>query len=291
VKRAANLVLLLIATEIASWPLGGSHSSLAFSQDLTSGRNVDRILDGYVTSIGGADHLGKLTTLRMKGRVSQAASQLTGQVQIDEKVPGKWMEAESFRFQAPPPRDHSERRMGFNGKVGWSGLDDLDAATLAERNLVFDLNRPLRLRAIYRSLKLTGTQQIEADHPNLEYRGADDAKGAFAAAVARAASASPSMTDAYVVDGVRPDGAVDKLYFDTKAGLLRRCDLATAPGQYRLTWYMEDYRDVDNVKVPFRLVYRQNFSGSVVDTVFQFREVYDNIGIPDAEFEKSASKP
>jgi hypothetical protein len=120
--------------------------------------------------MGGADALGKLTTRRLKGRVSQAASRLTGQLQIDQKVLGKWLEAESFRFAAPPPNDHSERRMGFNGKTGWSGNDDLDAATLAERSLVFDLGRPLRLREIYRNLKVTSTQQIEADHPNLEYR-------------------------------------------------------------------------------------------------------------------------
>jgi hypothetical protein len=57
VKLAANLVL--ITTEIASWPSGGSHSSLASIQDLTSGRNVDRIMNGYITSIGGAGALGK----------------------------------------------------------------------------------------------------------------------------------------------------------------------------------------------------------------------------------------
>ena len=58
-KLAANLVLLLIATEIASWPWGGSHSTLASIQDLTCGRNGDRIMERHITSIGGADALGK----------------------------------------------------------------------------------------------------------------------------------------------------------------------------------------------------------------------------------------
>jgi hypothetical protein len=255
-----------------------------------SDKEVDQILDKYIQVMGGRLALEGLTTRRMKGRVSQAAARVAGQVQIDQKAPNKWLEKEVFIYTAPPPNDHSERQMGFNGTIGWSGSDDMAAGTLAERNLAFDLGRPLRLRVIYRSLKLTGTQQVESDHSRQQYRAGAGEREDLQAALERAASGAGPSIQAYVIEAIGTHGNVDKLYFDAKSGLLLRCDLGVPAGQNGLTWLFEDYRDVGGLKVPYRLVYRQNFSGTQVDTIFQFGEVYHNISIDDVEFERPKAK-
>jgi hypothetical protein len=221
----------------------------------------------------------------MKGRVSQAASRLAGQVQIDQKAPNKWLEKELFIYAAPPPKDHSERLMGFNGTVGWSGSDDMDAGTLAERNLAFDLERLLHLKELYRSLELAGSQQVESDHSGQQYRAGNSWRDDLKGAIERAGNGPSPTTLTHVIAATKADGDVDKLYFDANTGLLLRCDLGFRRGRYGLTWFFEDYRDVDGIKVPYRLVYRQNFSGTQVDTVFDFNEVYQNILIDDADFE------
>jgi hypothetical protein len=256
-----------------------------------SDQEVGQILDKYIQAMGGRPALQRLNTRRMKGRVSQAAARVAGQVQIDQKAPNKWLEKEVFIYAAPPPSDHSERQMGFNGTVGWSGSDDMDTETLAERNLAFDLGRPLRLRVIYRSLKLTSTEEVESDHSRQQYRAGADEREELRAALERAASGPGPRSLAYIIEAKGPHGNVDKLYFDAKSGLLLRCDLGVPAGQNGLTWYFEDYRDVGGVRVPHRLVYRQNFSGTQVDTIFEFSEVYDNISIDDSEFERPRGKP
>jgi hypothetical protein len=279
------LAFLMVAAVVLSHARGPA-ASAGVEQASASSQELDRILDRYVQAVGGRDALGKLTSRRMKGRVSQAAARVAGQVQIDQKAPNKWLEKEVFIYAAPPPNDHSERRMGFNGKVGWSESDDIDAGTLGERNLAFDLERPLSLKGLYRSLKLNGMQQVESDHPHQQYRAGEDARDDLRGTLDRASSASGATSQAYVIEATKADGNIDKLYFDIKTGLLLRCDLGVAPGRYGLTWYFEQYREVDGVQVPHRLVYRQNFSGNQVDTIFDFNEIYQNIAIDDAEFEK-----
>jgi hypothetical protein len=227
----------------------------------------------------------------MKGRVSQAAARVAGQVQIDQKAPNKWLEKEYFIYAAPPPRDHSERLMGFNGTVGWLGSAEMDAGTLAERNLAFDLERLLHLRDLYRSLKLADAQQVESDHSSQKYRAGRDWTDDLKGALERAGNGPSPATLTYVIEATKADGNVDKLYFDAKAGLLLRCDLGFSQGRYGLTWFFEDYRDVEGVKVPYRLVYRQNFSGTLVDTIFDIDEVYQNISIDDAQFEGPKARP
>jgi hypothetical protein len=68
-KLAAILILaLLIGSETTPLGLGGgAHSSLAFGQALTSSHDVDRILDGYLTAIGGADAM----KIRMRSKPLQ----------------------------------------------------------------------------------------------------------------------------------------------------------------------------------------------------------------------------
>jgi len=265
-------------------------------QTSASSQEVEQTLDRYIQAMGGKDALQVLRTRRMTGRVSSAAARVAGRVQVDQKAPNKWLEKDFFVYPDPPPKDHSERQMAFNGVAGWSGgqnwwsppgqIDDMDAGTSDERNLAFDLGHPLRLRELYVGLKPAGLQQVESDHSRQQYRAGSDSRDDLMGALDRAANGRAPLTQAYVIEATKKNGSTDKLYFDLRTGLLLRYDLGVAPGRNGLTWYFEDYRDVGGVKVPYRLVYRQNFSGTLVDTVFAFQEVYHNISIDDTEFER-----
>lgn len=156
---------------------------------------------------------------------------------------------------------------------------------------MFDLSRPLRMRGLYRTLKLIGMQPAEGGNSPQPSRTVEEASDTQRRAHNPAVPGPGPTRRAYVIEAAKADGNTDKLYFDAETGLLLRCDLGVAPGRYGLTWYFDAYRDVDGVKVPYRLVYRQNFAGSLVDTIFEFDEVVHNLAIDDAEFEKPGAKP
>lgn len=72
--------------------------------------------------------------------------------------------------------------------------------------------------------------------------------------------------EAFVVEATQAEGATVRLYFDARTGLLVRRDKT----------YFEDYREVDGVKLPFRI--RDDFS------VITLGEVKHNLPLDDARF-------
>lgn len=72
--------------------------------------------------------------------------------------------------------------------------------------------------------------------------------------------------EAYVVEAKPAEGAAVTLYFDARTGLLVRRDRT----------YFEDYREVDGVRLPFRI--RDDF------TVITLEEVKHNLPLEDARF-------
>jgi hypothetical protein len=72
--------------------------------------------------------------------------------------------------------------------------------------------------------------------------------------------------EAHVVEATTPSGARTTLYFDARTGLLVRRDKT----------YFEDFREVDGVKLPFRV--RDDFA------VITYSEVKHNTAVEDARF-------
>jgi hypothetical protein len=72
--------------------------------------------------------------------------------------------------------------------------------------------------------------------------------------------------EAYAVTATPADGHAVTLYFDARTGLLLRRDRT----------YFEDYREVDGVKLPFRI--RDDFS------TITLTEVKHNVPLDDARF-------
>jgi hypothetical protein len=90
--------------------------------------------------------------------------------------------------------------------------------------------------------------------------------------------------EAYVVAASPANGLADKFYFDTLSGLPFRMD-AVRPGpagQVSMEVYLDDWRDVDGVKLPFRIT--QSLSG--LSLVFEFLEIKHAVTLDDHIFNK-----
>jgi hypothetical protein len=90
--------------------------------------------------------------------------------------------------------------------------------------------------------------------------------------------------EAYVVAASPARGLADKFYFDTLSGLPFRMD-AVRPGpagQVSMEVYLDDWRDVDGIKLPFRIT--QSLSG--LSLVFEFLEIKHAVTLDDHIFNK-----
>ena len=73
---------------------------------------VDQILDKYIQALGGRDAITKLTTLTMKGSISNPSTGETGTVEIYMKAPKKRLALINISAEGLDER-------GYNGTAGW----------------------------------------------------------------------------------------------------------------------------------------------------------------------------
>jgi len=212
---------------------------------------VDQILDKYVQGLGGRDAIMKLTTLTMKGSISNPATRETGTVEISMKAPNK-------RFAATNIYAEGLDERAYNGAGGWyldpdAGLKDMSGDDLTSIKLQAEFYRDLKLKDLYPQLSSEGRVSVGGK-------------------------------PAYVLASRRADASTEKLYFDAESGLLVRDDVpyVTGDGRSLVQNDFEDFRDVDGVKRPFTI--RQ--TSPDFDYVIKFTEIRSNAPIEDSKFEK-----
>jgi hypothetical protein len=147
---------------------------------------------------------------------------------------------------------------GFDGTTAWSmnpiqGNRDKQGEELAQSKLTNNFNRETNLDKIYPKMEVRGIEKIGAD-------------------------------DAYVVVAMPDNLPTETFYFDTKSGLLVRQDSTTITPEGKMAGktFLEDYREVDGVKVPFR-------TRTVLpqfELITNFTEVKNNVAIEDSKFAK-----
>lgn len=189
------------------------------------------------------------------GTIEVAAANLSGTVLIQEKAPNKMHAAVIVNGAA--------FQQGYDGITGWTddpknGLRDQTGLELAETKRDADFLHAFDLRKLYSKLTVTGTEKV-GDH------------------------------DTYVIEAEAPEGgAPTKMYFDTRTGLMMRIESDThdANGVSHLREDLDDYRDVDGVKLPFTS--RQTND----DTTFTmtFSEVHHNVELEESDFAKPAAQ-
>ena len=207
---------------------------------------IDQLLEKYIRAIGGRDAQETIKTRIAIGEWDNVTRGVRFPIEIYSKAPNKRVEI----------LDASENRgitgRGYDGTSGWSmnmtetGLRPLEGAELAMIARESDFYRALRLDQLYKRLTVTAKENIEA-------------------------------REVYVVEALPETGNPEKLYFEVASGLLFRRDVVY--GKTPVHHYLEDYKDIDGIKLPFTLR-----SEGPIRLVTRLKEIRHNVAIDDARF-------
>jgi hypothetical protein len=212
---------------------------------------VKEILAKYVQAIGGKQANEKIKSRMAKGTVEMMPMGIKGTFENYAAAPNK----SSTKVSLSGIGDFSE---GFDGTTAWTinpvqGSRDKQGEELAQAKLTNSFNRETLLDKLYPKMELRGIEKVGVD-------------------------------DAYVVAAM-PDNLPEEIfYFDTKSGLLVRHDSTSISPEGKMVGktFLEDYRMVDGVKVPFK-------TRSVLpqfEIVTTYTEVKNNVAVEDSRFAK-----
>jgi photosynthetic reaction center cytochrome c subunit len=238
----------------------------------------DSILDKYIQAIGGAQRLAGLTSFVGKGTsVGFGGFGGGGDVEIVAKAPDK--RATIILFKAETGRGDQIRT--YDGRTGWvrTPLNVLGEFQLVGSDLDgarFDaqLSFPGQIKQILMNLK-TGPPTSITDLP------APDSQASLQKDV--------TLGQTHVVDvvqGTGPRGLLVTLYFDSQTGLLlRELRYGNSPiGRVPTQIDFADYRDVDGIKLPFRITFAWlDGRDSIV-----LNEIKTNVSVDEAKFGRPA---
>jgi hypothetical protein len=208
---------------------------------------VDDIIAKYLTAVGGADAMKKITSRTMTGTVMAMGSETA--IDLYTKAPNKRV---SISHTSPT----SESFTAFDGTAGWLGTTGHAAREMSPTEaFASSLDADFYLVAHLKDL-----------FPQLR-RG-------------RPAEVAGAMCE--TIGGSKPGQPPVVFYFDQKTGLLQRMVRSADTPMGRMPTQIDyaDYREVDGVKTPWRwTLARPNGRFTI-----QLKEVKNNVAIDDAKF-------
>ncbi len=209
---------------------------------------VDQILDKYARAIGGETAHKKLISRVMKGKFEIPGQELTGSIEHEALAPDRLRVTLKAEIK-------NGRRLDsltfFDGAVGWEfnpandGRRELTGEGLMAINREAEFYRDIKLREHYSKMTLKGKERV-------------------------------GKRAAYVVEATPWEGNTEKLYFNAKTGLLIRI------ADINDDTYFDDYREVDEIKLPFSVR-----TSSSADGIFiaKFDEIRHNIPLEEIQFD------
>ena len=207
------------------------------------------ILDKYIEASGGAQRLAGLTSFVGKGTsVGFGGFGGGGDVEIDAKAPDQ--RATIILFKAETGRGDQIR--SYNGRTGWVrtplnvlGEFQLSGGDLDGARFDAQLSFPGQIKQILTNLK-TGPPTSIMDLP-----------GPSSQTSLQQDLALGQSHECDVVQGTGPRGLLVTLYFDRQSGLLlRELRYGNSPiGRVPTQIDYGNYRDVNGIKLPFRITY------------------------------------
>ena len=207
------------------------------------------ILDKYIAALGGAQKLAGLKSFTATGTsVGFGGFGGGGEVQLYAKAPDQ--RTTLIEFKDAPGRGDSVRT--YNGHAGWVktpltilGEYEVTGGELDGARMDALLSFPGQLKSALTNLR-TGTPSTISDLP-----------GPSSQTAAQAAPGIGQDREVNIVQGVGPRGLLVTMYFDKQSGLLLRMVRASKTPIGRLNTQMDfaDYRDVNGIKFPFRLLF------------------------------------
>lgn len=230
-------------------PVPGAPRPMSAEDKVKNLPELDALLAKWVQGAGGAEAMGKVAGRVSKGTVDMGPGR-TMQLEIAQK-PGQRAVTQTT------PR--GAMKQGFDGTAGWAQrggkTTPMDPKQLAQAKVDADLALPLHVKEHYPSLMVLGREMV-------------DGKEAISVA-AKARDESRLI-----------------LSFDAASGLLvRKLSFTATPlgiQSSETTW--SDYRAVDGVQVPFKVVNR-NAHGASVTTFSEIKAA----PVDDAVFKAPAN--
>ena len=214
---------------------------------------VDEILARYVTAIGGRAAISKHTTKTSKGTLEVVGVTTDGTAESYAKSPNKYLSIISIP-------EYGDIRRSFDGQSGWisgpdTGIQPLAGQDLSSTRRDADFFQVLDLKKLYPQMTLKGKEDV-------------------------------GTWPAYVIEANSGDGTIRHMYFDVSSGLLVHYveDTDTPAGRDQVESFLEDYRDVEGVKLPHTV---RQVHGKIVLIVRVTETKWDQ-PIDDAKFAKPA---
>ena len=211
--------------------------------------SVEQIIGWWVEAIGGEKALRASTTRVAKGTIDVVGVSRGGSLEIYSKAPNKTL----TMVTAEPL---GQLKLGFNGRVGWEqsirGFRILRGVELSALKRDSDYYSPATLHANYQTIKLLGKSRI-------------------------------GYVEVYVLE-LKPAMAIaERLYIDANTHFPIRLNATrtTSQGSLPVEIYFDDWRDVDGLKIPFRVT--QRFPS--LSLAFKIEEVQHDVPLNDAIFE------
>jgi hypothetical protein len=253
-KRSIHLAIPGVALAVAASVAMAQTPQTPPAKPAAALPSANQVLDKYVQAVGGKAALEKLTSRVSKGTFEAPDQGAGGTVTLYAKAPNK---AASVVIVA----NFGEIRQGFDGTVGWAqgidgGVREMNGQELSVARRAADFRQALKLRELYPKMTVKGTEKAGSH-------------------------------DVYVIEADPRDGSLRRMYFDVESGLLLHNEIErdTQIGRATFTTDLEDYREVDGIKVPFTV--RQ--TNPNVSLVIKITEVKHNVPIDDAQFAKPAA--
>jgi zinc protease len=210
----------------------------------------EELIDRYIEAIGGRAAWQSLHSRTSLGNIEFPSVNISGTVMIHEKAPNRVLQVVIV--------DGAVFRQGFDGQVAWSedpqdGVKTKSGDELSESARDADFYRPINMKKLYEKLALTGQEEIGGQM-------------------------------AYSLEATSADGAVEKIYFDEQSGLIVRAIARrhVGPDITAFQQDLQDYREVDGVKLPFTVVQ----TGGAARFTIHFGEFHHNVDLEDSEFAK-----
>jgi hypothetical protein len=207
---------------------------------------ADQLLDKYISAIGGAEALQKVSSRVQKGTLTAFGGQHFP-VDVYSKAPEKRLSV----MHLP----NGDSVTAFDGKEGWLSVPGrvhiMSAAENAAARLDADLYFPLHVKTLYETFRVDAGEKIDRH-------------------------------DTYVVVGRSEGQPPLRLYFDKESGLLLRLiRYAETPlGRNPTQIDYADYRDANGLKVPFRWTLSRPGNQFTI----QVEQLQQNVPVDDAKF-------
>ena len=207
---------------------------------------ADQLLDKYLSAMGGAEALRKVTSRVEKGTLTAFGGQHFP-VDVYSKAPDKRLSV----MHLP----NGDSLTAFDGTQGWLSVPGrvhrMTATENAAARIDADLYFPLHVKTLYEKFRVNAGEKIEGH-------------------------------DTYLVVGLREGQPPLRLYFDKDSGLLLRLlRYAETPlGRNPTQIDYGDYRDAGTLKIPFRWVLSRPGNQFTI----QVEQLQQNVPVDDAKF-------